>query len=90
MRGDEEGREVVLLLRSKWRRRWRPGTALSHELKEKQNTELTEGSGDKGFLGRARRQEFGFRFWRASGANRKNTTGGPNWHHDSPEQAGVC
>jgi hypothetical protein len=33
----EEG-EFMFLLRSKWRRHWRPGTAPNHELKEKRNT----------------------------------------------------
>lgn len=67
-RADGEG-TLMVLLRSRWKRHWRPETAPSRELKEKENTgRLAGGSGKQGF---------GLRLRRASGANRENNTGHP-------------
>lgn len=68
---DGEG-TLMVLLRSMWKRHWRPETAPSHELEEKESTEVSrglQGPGDP----RSPQQEFGLRLWKASGANRKNT-----------------
>lgn len=67
----------MVLLRSTWRRHWRPETAPSHELEERRTQEVSRGLQGPGDPGRSPKQEFGLRLWRASGANRKNDTGHP-------------
>lgn len=66
----------MLLLRSKWRRRWRPGTAPSRELQGKQNT-VSRGPG-RGAPGERRRAGAWILTLEGVWSKQKEQNGGPN------------